>query len=406
MITFEYIEDYLEVLSGFREITDRGHSPGLSINYCTTIPIPSGLFSLARYDVSVVYNMANSTILGKALTDKQAELAIRLIKTYQRQFANKGVNVTPSVQNPKFRLPLRTIDREKRIYIRDNQIILKFPYDKILVSTISSAAKESKGTFKFDHNTKEWCLAITEYNVNWVTNFSQSGFTVDPAINSLMQLILTCEQTPYKIELIRHGNSFLITNAELSLTQYIDANIGGFECNNLIKLVDFSGILGYTVHESVQRSVSALTKNSIVLDVLLNRSCHYVRNNFDSDGADVLELLKEYATLSNRWPIYIHEPDSLGYLKKTIKTFFKPDEILELSDKTISDLKNLSNIRCVYFKKLKTDIMSPIPILLTTSGIITGRDKFSWLSKTEKIVHYTATTYHNEIKKIGSNNNN
>jgi len=406
MLTFEYIEDYLEVLSGFREITARGHSPGQSINYCTTGPGMPGLFSLARYDISVVYNMANSTILGRALTDKQSELAVRLIKKYQRQFASKGVDVIPSVQSPKFRFPLRAVDREKRIYIQNDYIVLKFPYDKNLVSTVSNISKESKGSFKFNYSLKEWHLSITEYNVNWVINLAQHGFTVDPEVDRLMQLILECEKTPYQIELVQNNNVFSITNAEPSLIQYINDKIGGFEHTNLIKLVDFSGILGYTVHKDIQHNITALTKNSIVLDFLLNNTCNYVRNSFESSGIDVLTPLAEYATLTNRWPIYVHEPDTIGRLKKTIKTIFKSDEILELSENTIDKLEDLSNIKCVYFKKIKVNSMPLIPLLLTTSGIITGRDKFSWLSNTEKIVHYTATTYNNEIKKIGSNNNN
>lgn len=403
MITFAFVEDYLEVLAGFREITDRGHSPGLSINFC--INKASGPIALARYDVSVIYNMANSTVLGKSLTDKQADLAVRLIDKYKKQFASKSVNVAPTVQAPVFRMPLRTVDREKSIFIRDNQIILKFPYDKTLVNIVSSASKESKGSFKFDHDLKEWQMAITEYNVNWVTNLAHHGFTVDPELNKLMQLILDCEQQPYKIELTRTANDFLITNAEPELVNYVQNNIGGFGHDNLIKLVDFSGVLGYTVHQTIEDEIKRLNSNPIVLEFFLNKCCHYIRDDFTSNGYDVLHPLIEYASLSNRWPIYVHEPDS-GHLHKSIKTLFAPSEILELTEKTISSLSNLTNIKCVYFKKIKTDSMPLIPVLLTTSGMVIGRDRLSWFSKSEKVVYYTATTYNKEIKQIGSNINN
>ena len=403
MLTFTFIEDYLEVLAGYREITEHGNSPGLSLNFFASTN--SGPISLARYDVTIVHSMAGTTIMGKSLTDRQSELAIRLVHKYQRQFASKGVDVTLSVQNPLFRQALRLVDRTRSAFLRNDCIIVKFLYDKELVQMVSSAAKESKGSFKFDRELKEWQLAITEHNVNWVNNLTNHGFVISPEITNLMQLVLDCEQTDYRIELELTGNNTTITNAEPSLTQYVEDKIGGFAQHNLINLVDASATLGYTVSSEIQ-ALLAQEFNPVVTGLLLNRDSHYMRNDPNSNGLELLEPLIEYVTLTNRWPIYIYEPDGSNYLRDTAKQLFAPTEFYEFTDKKDNKQIDLTGFKCVYFHKLKKASLLTIPILVSTNAMLFGGAKQTWLLTTQKVVYYTATTYNQETTPIASKTNN
>lgn len=74
--TMKHVEDYLEYLGGY-EAT--GTKSVLRPNVSTNI-------NLARYDINIVDNMAASTVWGTSLTDKQSELAVKLILKYRKQF--------------------------------------------------------------------------------------------------------------------------------------------------------------------------------------------------------------------------------------------------------------------------------------------------------------------------------
>ena len=397
MITFSCIEDYLEVLAGFRQITKSGPSIIKLFTLRRESPI-----SLARYDIVIINSMAEATVQGTALTDRQADLAVKLVSKYQKQFAKLKVDVTSSVQNPTFRFPPRLVDRTKSVSIDNNQIVIKFPYNKELVSLANIASNNSNGHFKFNYDKKEWRLAITESNVNWAVSLNQYGFTVDEEITALMQLILDCEQHEYKIELVKNSsNTFEITNAEPSLTQYIENNIGGFSQSNLTNLVDFSSYGGYTVSESIQKELG--TKfDPLILEFLLNKDSHFIRNDLQSDGVELLTPLIEYATLTNRWPIYVFEPEASDCLQTTLNQLFTHTEIFNLASTKIKDGVDFSSFKCVYFKKLKQMqkfLSAKIPLIVSTSAI---EHKHIWGLHAEKVVYYTATTYNQGTVKIVS----
>ena len=64
-ITYPHIEDYLEYLGGYE------------VGLAVWQPHSVNRISLARYDIAIVNSMASTTVFGTALTDKQAELAVK-----------------------------------------------------------------------------------------------------------------------------------------------------------------------------------------------------------------------------------------------------------------------------------------------------------------------------------------
>jgi hypothetical protein len=156
MKTFMYVEDYIEVINGDRN-PDTGKPYGLFENTASII-------SLARYDVNIISSMSSATIGGRSLTDKQAELAVKIVLKYQKQLANLGIDVSP-VEQPKFRHSIRTIDRRKLLSIDSDRIVIKFPYDNRLIESVRELAKLSQGSWKFDGDGKVWTLGLTETNI-------------------------------------------------------------------------------------------------------------------------------------------------------------------------------------------------------------------------------------------------
>lgn len=402
MITFQHIEDYLEVLGGYREITASGKSPG-PVNIFGT---GTKLISLARYDVNIVTSMANQTTSSGSLTDRQAELAVKLVDKYKRQFASHGVDVLPSVQNPQFRHPIRVIDRSKIVAIADGKITVKFPYDKVMVPEITAAAKEGMGKFKFNRDMKFWELALTEHNINWVVTFgTKHGFNIDRAVLDYMDLILSTESQGYKIELCVDGTRIYISNAADSLVNYIQEHLGGFGPDNLLKLVDYAPVLGYTVQPDVTAAVTR-EYDPIVAGLLANKESHVLRMDPNSDGRDFLESAVQYCKVADRWPLCVYEPDTSLRLRKTLETMFEPHEIIDIADRRNYTEVDLGQAKVVYFSKMKRSWHRRIPILVSTNAMLYGGEKQAMLQVAEKVVYYTATTYNKEATQIAGKTNN
>lgn len=176
--TFNYVEDYIEYIAGYRTATGKS----LMFFEKTTCPI-----SLARYDVKIIESLAIQTSeSNRSYTDKQAELAVKIIQKYVRQLTNQGI-VIPDVLN-NFRFGIRDVDRTKKIFLDNNKIILKFPYDMKLVPIVRKYSKESDGFAKFDYDAKVWILALTESMLNWsMTVALANHFEVSEEISQLYQ---------------------------------------------------------------------------------------------------------------------------------------------------------------------------------------------------------------------------
>ena len=149
MLTYPYVEDYLEYLGGYE----------VGITALIT-PHSVNRISLARYDIAIVNSMASTTVFGTALTDKQAELAVKLVLKYRRQFAKLGIDVSPA-ENPVFRLAPRKMDRTRAVWLDKDHILAKFPYDNDLIKELQNFREASQGKVWYDRDKKLWNLAIT-----------------------------------------------------------------------------------------------------------------------------------------------------------------------------------------------------------------------------------------------------
>lgn len=400
MITFDYIEEYLEVLAGFRQVLSNGKAPGPASFYSQHHDI-----SLARYDINIVQNMAGMTYSGTALTDRQSELAIKLVDKYKKQFASYGIDVTPSVRNPQFRLPLRVIDRSRTIKIVDDQIVIKFPYDKAMVPEITQAGHDSRGQFKYNKENKSWNLALTEYNINWACAFGNKyDFTIDSQVQNYMDLIMSAEKTNYKIELGVKDHRPYISNAAGSLIDYITKELGGFTADNLLRLVDYAPVLGYSVSKEIIKLISQ-EFDPITSGLLINRESHVVRVDPTGTGIDLLKPMVDYCQLVDRWPLCVYEPDTSLRLRNTLGTMFEPHEILDVGDRKATIPVDFTDIKVVYFSKMKRTWHQRIPILVSTNAMLYGGEKQAMLQAAEKVVYYTATTYNKEATQIAGNTN-
>lgn len=364
MKTFAHVEDYLEALSGDDFTWIKPTAP-LDVH-----------IKLARYDVSIVRNMADNTVWGTALTDRQADLAIKLILKYRKQFAKFDIDVSPIEHNAQFRNTPRKINRERLLSLVDGCMELRYPYDGPMVEQMRQFSKESQGQAQWLHNEKKWRIALTEYNLNYVVTWAQSNhFNIDPELLDLYEKVLQTEHCTYDIVLTRTPNGYTVTNSADSLKDYIQIHLG----QDLVKLVDHAGVLGYQVDPEIL-SQAEETYGSALLTVMEHQThCSPTEDNFDN--------LMQYAEITNRYPVCIYNP--AGYVFD-LHQWADSNQIVKFdhNGKNITTDVDVNRAKIIYASKIPSHSEFRIPLLISTAEMMYGGRRLDWINRAEKIVYF------------------
>jgi hypothetical protein len=179
---------------------------------------------------------------------------------------------------------------------------------------------------------------------------------------------------------------------------YVNTNLGGFELTNLLKLIDASSILGYTIDPDLATAVS-MEYGPRFYNLISNKQ---IRINPDTFMAtDDFESIIDYADTVQRWPIVIYEPDLSGRMLNKIKAIRRQVwENKQQKNPTI-DSK---------FNYIHTTVpirnMNPIPLIISSAGLMFGGDKQLMLHRTDKVVFCTVDVYtkqgNSKVKDIAS----
>jgi hypothetical protein len=383
MRKFASVEDYIEVINGDRDAVT-GRLYGL---FDSRPPI----ISLARYDVQILDSMSQATQSGRSLTDKQAELAVKIVLKYRKQLERQEIDVSP-VENPQFRLGIRQIDRRRLLYIEDNSVVLKFPYETTLINDLRDLSKISQGRWRFDADNRSWALAITETNVVAANGFAQNHqFEIAPKFARYIEAVEACESMPYEIKLIRTNDGLTITNAARSLMEAVN-NWCGFDISNLDLLVDMAPVYGYTVDEQLQIDVT-LRHNARICNLMTAQETKFAPNS----DASVFEDVIKYADIANRYPVYVYEPDmSSRLLDGFVRKYFDEADVYQAQ--TLKQPQASVHKKVVYFNKFSVSWNQPVPLLISGQGMMHGGEKSMLIQQAEKVVYF-ATEVYNVYKK-------
>ncbi len=386
MKKFTTVEDYLEVIAGYKDLVTNKMSSHWFLGF-------NPIINLARYDTSVLDSMTQSTTASKALTERQGELACKIVLKYQRQLAAKGIDVSP-VEHPVWRVPLRQMDYAHSLYLDNDRLKLKFPYNTKFIDDIKTFKKSSQGVCEFDYELKVWNLGLTEYNLNWAYIWAkQNDFTIDDSVQSLFNLLVEAEQTPYKIELVCTESGLDITNAPNSLREYINANLGGFGMDNLLNLVDNSSILGYTVEEDLSNALIQEYGPRFVR-LACNREMRITPESRTADD-DLVSVLK-YAEQVGSFPVVIYEPDLSNRMLNRLNELYPADQIQSWTNKQKFALE--PGVKFIHTIKPIRDL-TDIPLLISSAGMVFGGDKQIMIQHAKKIVYVAAEVYNKSSNK-------
>lgn len=347
MTKFPDLESYIEYIAGYIDIN--GKKVGGFFIY------PTPVINLARYDTKVVENLATQTLNEQmAYSDKQADLAGKIVQKYTRQLAKLGVEVPAEV--PTCRLGIRAVDRSRRLYIENDELCMRFPFDPNLIDSLREQRKEATGTMVFDRDARVWRLGMTEQNLCWAVFFAeQTGFEQTPEVQELYQKVLEIEKSGFAIRLQATDTGFEIVNASEHLVNYINDHVGGFGSDNLLALVDNAGSLGYAVDPALMEVVAALHGDKVAVMA----SGRVVP--LEKDQGYTLDDIVAYANLVDRMPAYMYDTQTLPAQRR-------------------EDL--------VYLKR-SVNIDNPPKLLITTTSMMIGSRKTHWFNTAEKVIILT-----------------
>lgn len=380
LITHPHVETYIEIIAGYLQPDGRSAS---------VFDLGEPLISLARYDMKIVPSLAKQTLDGLAYTEKQAKLAHDLVIKYERQLTKHGISVE-TIRQPQYRLPIRSINRTKRVFIEDEHIILQFPFIVELVDQVREYCKISKGCIKFDHTKKYHRADLTEYNLNWIYAFAQqNGFEIDAGVHELMNIILDTEKQGYEINLEIDQDHLTITNAATSMLEYLQDRVGGLQTSNLLRLIDHAPVLGYTVSKDIESAVIQ-AHGSRFYQLCTNK----VLKVEPGYSIDTINDVINYAVLTNRLPVYVYEPDLSLKLLQKISQSVPVDMIYSMDDQHVPP----ENTHIVYLTKIPKKPCGRIPLLISSAGMLFGGNKTNFLQSSEKVVYFTQDVYNKNIK--------
>jgi hypothetical protein len=372
MKTFSTVEEYLEVIAGKRSLEGK-RVPTSGFLFGSSM---DAIISLARYDVSFLDSVTENTMSGQPLTDKQAELACRLIFKYQKQLASKGVSVEPMAV-PIYRVPLRIPDRSRTLTANDDHMVLKFPYDQVLISQLRELLNTRQGAAVFNKEAKHWRLDLTEYNLNFAVTWAQTHkFEVDPKLLDLLEKVVENERTDWTICLKRKDDTLYVENAHANLVEYLEQQGITWGMDQLLTLVDWSSVLGY----QVDAELMAMVEQEHGADIT---SFTTVRDYSLSGDYSMIPRLLKYAQAVGRLPLVVYDPSPADEISRYYE-YMDPAHIqLVKNEKTV---EILPTAKLVLTRKPLTNVQ--IPLLVSHSGMTVGSDRSLMMQNTQKVIYF------------------
>lgn len=258
-----YIEDLIERLVGYGKFLFEPEiiqGTGWEYNFATSV--------------------ANQLSNGNSLTEKQATLAIKILRKYKTElesYFKKSIDL----DNPVYRNPFRRLTEEKTIKIEEHngkkQIVVRFAYDQALIKKFQEYVNNSNwkslrwGTVvkpevaSWDHDIRAWTFSLKEENILWLqNNVVEHGFQTDDTFTEHLKDINSAIESMYSYApyLTTDNGKYVYANAS--------SRIKPIETDNLIEALFHAKNAGISAwDEDIDETYKSIC-NSPVTQALLN----------------------------------------------------------------------------------------------------------------------------------------
>ncbi len=241
----------------------------------------------SSHDQNICYSLGYQVMTGKALTEKQSVIAVRLIKKYQNQFLKLGYSdVVSDIETPRFKYPFRYIDNQKTISIVDGNIAIKFPFDQDTVTELRELTTKSMFIKpQWNPDQKYWSLDFNELSLKFVKNeLMKKGFQVSEEIAFFLDQFEEIENNleNYVPMIVKENNLYKIINCK-----------NGIETENLITALMHSIKCGVSTYdENVADDIKNLSADQPMMAIFQNiENSNFHVNSQKFSKIDILNFL-------------------------------------------------------------------------------------------------------------------
>ena len=179
-------------------------------------------------DANMLGSFNSQIWMGKGLTQKQIDAAVKLLRKYSATLSLKlMVDVKPHLDSPAMKLGVRQmVPQAKKItYIADGikRFVVSFPYDEEIVKKMRSFNEKNKAdACEWDPESKEWKVPLTERAVLFLKDvLCPAGFKAcektGEFFGQIDEILVNFEE--YVPQLVQKDGNFYFKNTHSSIPQ-------------------------------------------------------------------------------------------------------------------------------------------------------------------------------------------
>lgn len=138
------------------------------------IIVCANINDISTFDSSFMASMVGHISQGQSLTEKQAGLALKILKRNQKKLTGSVIaDVGFAIDNPVFRFPFRKITSINKISIIPyvlwtKAIKVEFPYNPSYIDSIRAGRKDNPFIATWDKEEKAWMFDLSESSIKFI----------------------------------------------------------------------------------------------------------------------------------------------------------------------------------------------------------------------------------------------
>ena len=177
-------------------------------------------------DAVVLRSLGNVLSSYTYITEKQSQLAIRILQQYKDVFDIDDSILLSPVWMYKFRVP----EQSRKLYIKDDQLIMiEFTYSSQIKKELYKLSSKLDQLLQIDAH-KLYSVSLTESNIELlVEHLSPLGFNISDQLQDFYSTIKSWDGTDsinqYKLDTITHGNFQKQIAIDLGIDTPLNSNL-------------------------------------------------------------------------------------------------------------------------------------------------------------------------------------
>jgi hypothetical protein len=250
--------------------------------------------NLPQYDLSIATSFYDQICRGNGFTEKQSKLALTILSRHQFKLSvaiNK--DISQYLNNPVYKLPIRTINTMKRISVvssneHGKEVKVEFPFNERIVEQI----RKERGNLHYaawNPEERAWMFALSERIFPLLSNLVYNeGFVPDAEFEEYLdQFNHVQENLENYVPMVTYRNG---TPQFLNVSKYVTQPTS----TNLIETLFSARKVGiHTWDETVSDKLAEQNVKKVIVDFLNeNPGITFTVNLEENTFSDVIDLIK------------------------------------------------------------------------------------------------------------------